>query len=365
MRTLDRYILRALMFNYLIGLAVMLSLYVVLDLFVNMDEFAKKDDPLPVVLKNIVSYYWPNLFLYFGQLSGVITLFACLATIVRLRRQNELTAMLASGVSLYRMAVPIIAFGLSTSALWLIDTEWLVPSVAHRLARDHDDVDGLRAYEVYFLPDRDGALVSGRFHPRSRDVQRLLVLKRDDQGVLRETLEADRAHWIPPESGRESGWWQLERSRKWTRSMQASALGPTGAMQEDFPIAYESELTPEAIELRQRRGWFRFLSLAQLRTLQAAGGADVMELERTRHGRIAAPILSFVMLLLGLPFFLDRSPALLLSDTARCMAVCGLCYVVSILSQGVRMDFSPALPFWIPIFLFGTLAIVLFDRVKT
>lgn len=365
MRTLDRYILKALALNYAVGLAVMLSLYVLLDLFINMDEFTEKGLPLPEVLTNIFSYYWPNVFLFFAQLSGVITLFACLATIARLRRQNELTAMLSSGVSLYRMAVPVVAFGLATTAFWVIDTEWIVPSIAHRLARDHDDVDGRRAYEVYFLPDRDGALLSARFVPRSRDLHRLLVLRRDENGALTETLEADRAEWVSPESSREPGWWRLERARRWTRTIEPHSLAPTGSVTESYPLAYESDLTPKAIELRQRRGWYQFLSLGQLRDLQIAGGAEWMELERARHGRIATPILAFVMLLLGLPFFLDRSPAMLLSDTGRCMFACGLCYVISIVAQSVRTDFSPALPFWIPIFIFGTVAMVLIDRVRT
>ena len=71
--TLDRYILRSLVVNYLIALAVMMSLYVVLDLFFNMDEFTEGEVSAFKVLGGIVSYYGTNLFKYFAQLSGVIT----------------------------------------------------------------------------------------------------------------------------------------------------------------------------------------------------------------------------------------------------------------------------------------------------
>ncbi len=182
---LVRYILRSLLANYLIGLGSMLSLYVVLDLFVNMDEFTEHGYPASTVLANIVSYYGPNLLLYFSQLSSVITLFACLATIARMRRLNELTAILASGVSLYRLAAPVIAFGITTTTLQLVDTEWLIPAVAHKLARDHDDADGRQAYEVLFLRDSEGRLVSARqFHPTRHDLQQLLVLTRDETGKV-------------------------------------------------------------------------------------------------------------------------------------------------------------------------------------
>ena len=47
------------------------------------------------------------------------------------------------------------------------------------------------------------------------------------------------------------------------------------------------------------------------------------------------------------------------------MTVCGLCYVVTFVAQSIRPDTVSPLPSWIPIFVFGTLAIVLLDRVKT
>ena len=92
---IDRYVLKALLANYLIGLGVMMSLYVTLDMFVNMDEFTEQGYPIPTVIRNIISYYWPSLFLYFAQLSGIITLFAAMATIARMRKLNEITAVLA------------------------------------------------------------------------------------------------------------------------------------------------------------------------------------------------------------------------------------------------------------------------------
>ncbi len=58
---LDRYILRALLINYGIALAVMVSLYVVLDLFVNMDEFTEGDQGVAEVAADVIGYYATNL----------------------------------------------------------------------------------------------------------------------------------------------------------------------------------------------------------------------------------------------------------------------------------------------------------------
>ena len=364
---LDRYILRTLLVNYLIAIGVMISLYVVLDMFVNMDEFTEQSYPLPTVIGNIASYYWPNLFLYFGQLSGVITLFACMAALARLRKLNEITALLASGVSLYRVAAPVIAFGLITTAISIANTEWLIPSVAHKLSRDHDDADGRRAYEVLFLSDRNGALLSAhQFHPTDHDLKQLLVLTRNETGSIVKTLEADRATWEPPSLTRPDGRWRLERGVERARVTRGDErLGPQGSFEKSYPRYYESDLSPSAIQLRQSEGWIRNLSLAQLHGLLAGGSADRATIIHTRHGRICAPIVGLIMLLLGLPFFLDRSPANVLNDAGKCMIVCGLCYVVAFVAQSVRPESESALPAWIPIFLFATIAVVMIDRIRT
>lgn len=364
---LDRYILRALIVNYAIGLAVMISLYVVLDMFVNIDEFTEQGYPLLVVLKNIFSYYWPNVFLYFRELSSVITLFACMATIARMRKSNELTAVLASGVSLYRVAWPVFAFGLATTALRVADTELVIPRVAHLLARDHDDVDGAKAYEVLFLEDRDGALLSaGQFHPQRRDLKRLLVMKRGPDGSIEETLEADLAVWEPLGPSGKSGRWKLERGIVRTRVQHPNeTIGPRQEERVEHKRYYESDLSPEAIQLRQTEGWVRFLSLVQLRELEKDGTANLDALVQTRHSRIAAPLVGIVLLLLGLPFFLDRTPGNIAGDTGKCMLACGLCYIVAFVIQSLRPTSASALSAWIPIFIFATIAMVKIDRIRT
>jgi lipopolysaccharide export LptBFGC system permease protein LptF len=367
MTVLDRYLLRSLLVNYGIGLGVMLSLYVVLDMFVNLDEFVESDPGFFTLVANVVDYYVPNLFLYFAQLSGVITLFACAAVLARMRKMNELTAVLSSGISLYRVARPILAFALLATLLLTIDTELLIPAVAHKLAREHEDTAGERAYEVMFLRDRGGALLSaGKFDPRTNDLERMLVLTRDDRGVVTQTLEADRAVWIPPGETRLHGAWALQRGRLISRkAADPSAIGPRERQEVAYPTEYESDLDPKTIQMRQASGWVRFLSLSQLDELQQAGTTDAAAIIQTRHTRIVAPLVSFLLVLLGLPFFLDRSPANILNDAGKCMLVCGLCYMVAFMAQGIRLETQSPIPAWLPIFVFGPAAIVLLDRVRT
>ncbi len=364
---LDRYLLRSLVANYVIAVAVMLSLYVVLDMFVNMDEFTEQGYPFVTTMGNMVDFYVPNLLLYYSQLSGVITLFACAAVLARMRKLNELTAILASGVSLFRVARPVFIFAVIITGLLIVDTELLIPRVAHKLARDHDDADGARAYEVWFLRDRDGASLSaGKFHPTNRKLDRLLVLFRDKNGAVVQTLEADRATWEPPTDVQTTGRWKLDRSKLVTRKIRsADTLGPREDLTTTYPAYYESDLSPEAIQVRQSSGWIKFLSLSQLTELELSGTVKSETIAKTRHTRFVTPLVSLLLLLLGLPFFLDRSPADVLRDAGRCMLMCGLCYVVAFVGQSVNAGGASALPAWIPIFVFGPVGVVLLDRIRT
>ena len=101
-----------------------------------------------------MSYYGYNVFLYFAQISGAITLFAAACTLARMQKSNELVGIMAAGTSLYRVAVPVVLVGLATNLLWVIDQEVVIPLIAPKLARAHEDVEGDRARNLYFVEDR-------------------------------------------------------------------------------------------------------------------------------------------------------------------------------------------------------------------
>ena len=370
MTVLDRYLLRSLAVNYLIALAVMMSLYVVLDLFFNMDEFTEKGRPASVVLVDVLSYYGVNLFQYFAQLSGVITLVACAATLARMRSTNELTAVLASGLSLYRVAAPVLAFGLLTTFLWVLDTEVAVPSLASKLARKHEDARGEKTYGVWFLNDRDGALVSAQqFLPGTGIMRRVMILKRGPTGAVESVIEAEEAMWERLQGHPLGGRWVLANGMERLRPDDASkSFGPHGSEALRDVHYYESDLDPAKIQMRQSAQWISFLSSSQLSRLARRDLPRVQAtaVHQARHRRFAAPIVNLVLLLLGIPFLLDREPGTILSDIAKCLGVCGLCFAVAFVGQSVlRTESYSALPAWLPIILFTPLAVVLIDRIRT
>src|SRR3954451_22093892 len=135
MKILDRYVLISFLKNYLISFMVLVGLYIVLDLVFNFDELIEVQThgagggggaSFLAVLYVIWDYYFYQVFLIYAQLSGVIAVVAASFTLVRMSRFNELTATLAAGMPLLRIATPIIIASLVLNVLLLADQEAVI-----------------------------------------------------------------------------------------------------------------------------------------------------------------------------------------------------------------------------------------------
>ena len=366
-KTIDRYILKAFFVNYLIALGVLIGLYVILDLFVNLDEFTNVHSPSATsTIAKIIDFYGHNLFLYFAQLAGVITLVAGCFTLGRLHRTNELTAVLATGTSLYRVAAPVLLAGLALSAVWFVDQEFVIPSMADKLARKHGDIEGRNTFAIWFLPDpqHDNALVSASmFSPRTKEMRGVIIIQRDKENRMIGVIRADHARW-----DQERRLWHLDNGRHMTMVATDPA---THAEDLGFqPVSeYATGFTPKEMALQQATQWATFLSIPELNKLQkyfAARGAG--EFIKVKHTRLTIVIMNMTLLCLGISFFLNRERASVVVLGGKCLLACGLCYVITFFCNTLNLEvagLSPALVPWLPVFIFVPVAVLLLDGIKT
>ena len=367
MKTLDRYILRAFFTNYLIALSVLMGLYVILDLFVNLDEFTNMQTPTTSgLIANIIDFYGHNLFLYFSQLAGVITLVAACFTLGRFHRTNELTAILAAGSSLYRVAAPVLFASLAMNALWFIDQEFIIPNIADKLARKHGDIEGRNSFAIWFLPDPgpgNATVSASMFSPRTKEVRGLIIINRDENYRMTEVIRADQARW-----DKERRVWHLENGERMrlgsnTPTTAAEGLSPT-------PIKeYASGLTPKEMASQHSSQWTTFLSLPELNRLQKHfAGTNTSEFVKAKHGRLTTVIMNMTLLCLGIPFFLNRERPSVVVLGGKCLLMCAVCYVTTFVCNSLDLTsfgFSPALPPWLPVLIFAPIAVLLLDGIKT
>ncbi len=155
MKTLDRYIVRNFLVSAVLWFVILMALRIVTDLFINMDEYVKNSPTAGGVIAHVTGYYTFHALEYFAQLGGVILVAAATFTLAMMHRTNELTAILASGVSLHRVVWPIILCAMLIGGLVVIDQEMImpIPYVAARLARPRDDPLGLNEFRMPFVAD--------------------------------------------------------------------------------------------------------------------------------------------------------------------------------------------------------------------
>ena len=174
MTILDRYIIRSFIRNYLLSFVVLVGMYIALDMIFNFDELTRNmtgsdtgngggDVPLLQILRliaQIADFYVYKIFAYFIILSGIIPVVAAAFTLMRMTRLNELTAMLAAGVPLLRIAAPVIAMGILVGMLVVADQELIIPHIAYKLAREHDEIarPRLASYQIRAMEDSTGSL---------------------------------------------------------------------------------------------------------------------------------------------------------------------------------------------------------------
>lgn len=470
MRILDRYVIRSFLTSALLWFAVLMALRIITDLFINMDEFVKAkqnvEESFGDVIANIVSYYGYQSLVYCVELGGVIIIAAATFTMAMMNHTNELTAMLASGVSLHRVVLPMILCSMALAGLIVIDQEVLIPRVCEKLVRSRDDPPGTEKFPVRLMTDGAGTVwYSRKFRPADQQMDNPLILIRSEDDLLIGRVSGSKA--FPGRLDGQAGWMisdgvlsqtgQQDLShaagvnRVWTNHLTPTRIldwssekqkdplgraplrivrvdstemkdgdvrcgmnlkaeqfvpGPLGA---DGSMAgtllnprfiftakdgralgtiagnsarwagggtnknywelnggilfYPSDLTTEDLVLRQSGRWLEFMSTAQLtRLIRLKRVPDREAALLTKYIRFTDPINNLIMLLLGLPFILSRERNVRASATL-CLLIVGTFYAFVYVCRYVGLP--PMLAAWLPVLLFGPIAVVMLDSVKT
>jgi lipopolysaccharide export LptBFGC system permease protein LptF len=302
----------------------------------------------------------------------VIPVVAAAFTIVRLTRFNELTAVLAAGVPLLRIAMPMILIGVVLNLVLLpINQELLIPSMIPELTRKHDKIGAAtQSFPIRAMTDgHNGLLVAGFYHPpeagQAAWMQELNVVQHDEQFQPLALLTADRADW---DAG--TATWRL------TNGSLVRGLLPTETREPGAPVAeYKSGITPTEIELYRSSDTIALLSTQRINELlqrpQSYGTTDLL---RVKHSRSTQWFLNVILLLLAMGCLLTRDPGRLKTGMMYCVVLSGLCMASIFISQQLAgtpqgdpawADRWPAILAWAPILIFGPIAVWLLDRVRT
>ena len=391
MRLLDRYIIRSYLMNYVLSLGVLMGVVVLFDLIINFDKFTPKDPTGQMsgmavffrMMADMGDYYFYQSFLFFQLVSPVIPTLAAGFTMVRMTRHNELTAMLASGVSLYRIAAPIIILAILFSLLVIANQEVVIPHFAEKLLRTHDGSRETisRNDPLYFVKDNDNSLlIALQYNPEAdpptmKDVR---IVFRDASGAPIGRIMATDAVWDENHIDKDNhlpvgGTWIFHNARQ----IDDKNTDPRTAIAETERTLERpySSLTPRQLNFIYSKKAVDFLSSSQIAQLsQNSPEANRPAFQKIMNIRFTQPVMNIIMLLIGIPFLLTREPGRLIVNLFYCVIVSGICFVATFVFfqlsgspplQIAGMTLASSLFAWVPIVIFFPLSLVMLSGIKT
>ena len=367
MTIIDRYIAKTFLSGYLILLLVGIGLYILTDMLLNADEFAgDKSLPITEVFRLMGDYYLCNLPLYYSQLGGPLMAIAAAFTLAVMLRNNELTAIVAAGMPLQRLIVPVLACSILCVGAWVANRELLMPRLAPQIARKHDDIIGRRTRGVQCARDANNAILTAdAFDLRSGRLKGVYIIEPDENSNPHNLIQADAAVYDP-----RAGVWRLERGLRIVMRERRGMEGFNTELQREFIEEYPFLLTPEELVLRRDAQWSDLLSLSQLSALlQSPNLPNRRAVDMIRHIRLTQPLLQWILLLLAVPFFLIREPANVMVAGGKALLLTGLFYLVAFVAHSDisvgKNEVVAALISWIPILFFGPVAVLQLANTRT
>jgi lipopolysaccharide export system permease protein len=293
---MDLYLLRRFFSYFALLMLAFVFLFEAFTFFELLDDIARHR-----IAFVIVADYFVNLTPYLiYQLAPLAAMVAVLVTVGVMSKNNEIVACKASGISLYRLAGPLLLAGVVLASAMILMDDTYLPYANQRQDALRNQIKG-RPPQTYKQPERwifgDNAKIYNYdlFEPSQNLFGGLSVVEIDPATFqVQRRVFAARAQWSETQN-----LWVLESG--WVRDFADGVI----KRYEHFNVKDLPELTePPSYFHREVRPAFQ-MNWSELRRyidgLHRAG-FDVAALTVQLHRKLAFPLIAPISMLLAFPF---------------------------------------------------------------
>lgn len=359
MTLLDRYIAREFILTFLFVLLAFLCLYMVVDFFERIRMFLSNK----ASLAQIVSYHLYTLPSVVATMMPACVLLAALTTFGLFSRNHEIVAMKANGISLYRIARPVIAFGLIVCGLNFLLNEFVTPAanwqaeyIKYVEVQKKKEWGAFKENQIWYK-SRNAIYNFKLFVPAENRLQGVTISYLDPQFNLSSRIDAREALW-------QGDRWELRDVLRTTfagKDFPVIERLPTLAVDiveapEDFQIVQKSA---DQMGFRELRTYIRKLRKE---------GYDATRYETDLHGKIAFVFVSLILALIGVAFPMRSERSGGIAQGIGIGVIIGFSYWIVFaftLSLGRSGTLPPVAAAWATNIILGVVAVVMFRRVNT
>lgn len=357
MKVLDRYIGGRFLAAAIFSVLAFLAIFVVVDVIERLDTFIDKDVPVLTVIQYYLLYVPYIIVLTLP----IAMLLASLFSISSLSRHQELTAMKAAGVSLYRILLPVFSLGLLVSILCMIFGEFVVPFTNERKGHIWSTEIKGRAQQTgslrrdIYLQGTDGRIYYIREYDGQRQVGKDVLLQRYTDGHLLARIDASEMVWA-------NGVWifrdgisrEFHAGEEAVTSFEELERSDLEETPQDFT---RKQKNPEEMNYRELRQY--------IRRVEHSGG-DVQRKKVDLFLKIAFPFANLIIVLFGAPLASNPRRSGAAVSFGISLFICFIYYSFLRLGQalGYKGSLSAALSAWLGNIVFGVAGIFVLWKAK-
>ena len=329
------------------------------------------------LLAVIAEYYGYQAIGFFDRTSGILAMISAIFTVTWLQRHHEMTAMMAAGVSKFRIIRPLLLAAVAVSFLGAASREWVIPEIRDQLTRNTKDLSGRQARDLEARFDGASDILIGG--------EKTVALERR---ILKPTFI------LPPELARygkqlvaEDGYY-LEATEFHPAGYLLEGVSVPGRINQreslrlgEQTIVWTSREAPwlesgQAFVATQMP--FKLLANGSTWRNYASTGELIAELNRPStdlgadvrvavHARMVQPLVDTTLLMLGLPLMFSRRQRNVFVSVGVCLLVAIVFSLATLTCQslgGLGM-LRPTLAAWLPILVFLPVAVGISHTLRT
>jgi LPS export ABC transporter permease LptG/LPS export ABC transporter permease LptF len=347
---LDELILREFILYLGMVLCTFLVLMQVFTFFELLRDIVRNRIPLTLVgeyLLNLVPYLLYKM-LPFSVLLGVLMTFGLM------QKSSEIMAMKASGISVYRIILPVLFITMLLAAGLFFFDQFYLPQANKRQDALRNQIKG-KAPQTYLRPERKWIFGEEStiyyyefFDPDQNRFASIQAFQFDPHTFeLKRRIYAARAHWSD-----NLGRWVFEQG--WEREFRGSAI----QYYRTFDVATFSDLREPPQYFKKEVKQSSEMSYNELRRYiheLHQSGFDVVRLQVQLQMKLAFPIITFVMSVLAIPFALRAVRHGALAGVATAIGIAVIYWITSGLfeAMGNTSQLPPLVAAWSPDVIFA------------
>jgi LPS export ABC transporter permease LptG len=318
-------------------------------------------------MATMLDYLWHLAPSLIYQLTPIATLVASLICFGIMTKYNEVTAFKAGGVSVHRLAAPVLVVSLILSALLFAFDHYYIPEANRRQEMLRAEIKK-KPVATYLKPDRQWVFGEGSrvynfrfFDPKKAIMSNVNVYELDPKTFrVTHQISADRATWDPVKRT-----WVFENGLSHTDTANGATFHQFYKERASF-----SELTePPSWFAKEEKEYkeMNFQELAQyIKELQLSG-LNTVPLRVQYYKKFAVPLFVLIMALLSIPFAFVAGNRGAMTGVGISFGIAIAYWTVSTLFEqiGDLNQLPAAMAAWSPDVIFSLAGLYFMARMRT